>query len=72
MPKKKQPLQWQTWSHDPRLRFACYDGGLRVRAPGTDGLANESTWCKLIGHNVDVTVRRLLYEMGYLPRSSDG
>jgi len=29
------------------------------------GKSKRSDWCKLIGNNVDVTIRRLLNELGY-------
>jgi hypothetical protein len=71
MARRKQPPIWETWREDRRVSFARSDGGLRVRAPSDDGLWNESGWCLLIGRSEDVTIRRLLHELGYLPRPGD-
>jgi hypothetical protein len=56
--------QWQAWSKDRQVSYACWNGGLEVRA-AVGGKRKSSKWCKLIGNNVDVTIRRLLNELGY-------
>lgn len=60
--------RWERWSGDPRVEFASSNGGLRVRVPAQDGWPTESGWCKLIGYNVDVTVRQLIRELGWTPK----
>jgi hypothetical protein len=39
--------------------------GLEVSAPDGEGMSKSSGSCRLIGNNVDVTIRRLLTELGY-------
>ena len=56
--------QWHAWSEDRQVSYACWDGGLQVRV-ADGGKSKRSDWCKLIGNNVDVTIRRLLNELGY-------
>jgi len=65
MSKRERPLEWEAWIPDPRVRFALSDGGIRIKVAGHDGWHRESGWRLLAGHNIDVTVRRLLLEIGW-------
>jgi len=63
MAESGKELHWEPWSRDPRVQFACSDEGIKVRVPDGKGWLKTSGWCRMIGHNVDVTIRQLLYEI---------
>jgi hypothetical protein len=69
MSRKRQPLRWEVWSQDTRVRFARDDGYIQVKAPSIDGSLEESEWCRVFGRDVDLTVRQLLHEMKWKPKA---
>ena len=72
MARKRAHPEWKQWRHDPAVWYAESAGGLEVRVPADDGLNRQSTWCRLIGYDVDMTVRQLLRELDWKSEPGDG
>jgi hypothetical protein len=62
--------QWQAWSEDRQVSYACWNGCLQVRV-ADGGKSKRSEWCKLIGNSVDVTIRGFLTSLATRKTQAD-
>jgi hypothetical protein len=59
---KKHERKWDTWPTDTSVQYASSDGGIELRVADGEGY-RHSGWCKLLGDDLDATIRQLLREM---------
>ena len=60
--EKNKKQKWKPWPADPSVQYAGSDSGIEIRVADGEGY-HHSEWCRLLGGDLDATIRRLLREM---------